>query len=59
MNFNNLKPILQSKKKPVVTDPVRFPNVVNGYEYEFKRNYAEELGGMCAAIGKELLKDIK
>ena len=57
--FKDLKPILQSKKNPKVTDPIRFPNVVNGYENEFKRNYAEELGGMVAMIGKELVEDIK
>ena len=59
MDFKNLKPILQSKKKPQVTDPVRYPNVVNGYEDEFKKNYAEDLGAMCAEIGKELVNNIK
>ena len=31
--------IFNSKKEPKVTDPVRFPKVINGYENLFKINW--------------------
>jgi hypothetical protein len=35
-------------------DPVRYPNVVNGYEMEFKKAYTSSLNNMM----NQMLKDI-
>ena len=43
MDFKKIKPILQTKKKPKVTDPVRFPRVINNYEDQSKRDFAKSI----------------
>jgi len=40
--LKNIRPILK-KKESRVTDPVRFPLVINGYEDQSKRDFAKSM----------------
>ena len=51
--------VVHSKKEAKVTDPVRYPEVINEYEGEFKRNYTGHLQSMVNGIGKKMVDYIK
>jgi len=55
-DVNTLKVI--HKKEAKVTDPVRYPDVINGYEGEFKQDYVKMLQAMTKNIGEEMIKNI-
>ena len=40
--LKNIKPILK-KKDPIMRDPVRFPNCINGFENQSKRDFSQSL----------------
>lgn len=40
--LKNIRPILK-KKNPIMRDPVRFPNVINGFENQSKKDFSESL----------------
>lgn len=40
--LKNIRPILK-KKDPIMRDPVRFPNVINGFENQSKKDFSESL----------------
>lgn len=40
--LKNTRPILK-KKDPIMRDPVRFPNVINGFENQSKKDFSESL----------------
>jgi hypothetical protein len=44
IDTKTIKPILQPKKNPQVTDPPRFPKIINGYEDTAKRMFAVTVG---------------
>ena len=43
MDYKSLKPILKTKKNPQVKDPIRYPNVINGFENQSKRDFSKSL----------------
>lgn len=47
------------KERTGVKDPVRFPNVINGYENESKRLFNEELNLLFANVVKKMVSIIK
>ena len=42
MDFKNIKPILQTKKR-IVKDPIRYPNVISSFEEQSKRDFTAYL----------------
>lgn len=40
--LKNIRPILK-KKDPQVKDPIRFPNVILGFENQSKKDFSESL----------------
>ena len=56
MQVDTLKVI--RKKEAKVTDPVRYPEVINGYEGQFKRDYVEMMQKMTLNIGEQIKKFI-
>lgn len=47
------------KKDKKVTDPPRFPKVINGYEGKMKKNYTNTLHSMTLDMGKEMVNILK
>lgn len=58
IDIKTVKPVVK-KERAGVKDPVRFPNVINGYENESKRVFNEELNLMFADVVKKMVGMIK
>ena len=58
MDGNKLKPILKPKN-PKVIDPPRYPNVINGFENQAKRNFALTLQKSINEISKFMVESKK
>lgn len=58
IEYKNLKPILK-KKNPQVKDPVRFPNVINSFENQSKRDFASSLELELKQLHKTMLEFTK
>lgn len=58
IDIKTVKPIVK-KESAGVKDPVRFPDVINGYENESKRLFNEELNILFADIVKKMVDIIK
>jgi len=56
-NPNTLKVI--RKKESKVTDPPRYPEVINGYEGEFKSDYVIGMNSMIVGIVKSLTGSVE
>lgn len=54
--FDRVKTMLKTKKNPQVTDPVRYPKVINGYEDSIKRQFAVNLNIMFSNISSRVIK---
>lgn len=52
----NLRPILQPKKEPKVTDPPRYPKIINGYEDTAKRMFSATLGNMIKELADKMIE---
>lgn len=52
-NYTKLKPY--TKKNPTVTDPIRYPKVVEVYEFDAKKLFAARTNMMVADITKKLV----
>ena len=52
----NIRPVLQSKKNPKVTDPIRYPAVIEPLENQAKREYADILELTLQELSKEMIK---
>jgi len=59
MKTPNVKTILKSKKDPKVTDPPRFPSIINPIENEVKRDFADILNTILIDTTKEMVNQIK
>jgi len=55
---NKLRPILRPKNSKV-TDPPRYPKVINGFENQAKRNYTLTLQKSINEISKLMVKSKK
>jgi hypothetical protein len=53
-DFTKLKPY--KKKNPQVTDPIRYPKVIEVYEKEAKQIFASRINMMVADITTKLVK---
>jgi len=53
VNYTKLKPYI--KKNPKVTDPIRYPKVIEVYESEAKKLFAVRTNMMVADITKKLV----
>ena len=58
IDIKTVRPIVK-KERTGVKDPVRFPNVINGYENESKKLFNEELNFLFADIVKKMVNIIK
>lgn len=58
IDIKTVRPIVK-KKRTGVKDPVRFPDVINGYENESKRIFNEELNLLFADVVKKMVGMIK
>lgn len=58
VDIKTVKPVVK-KEKAGVKDPVRFPDVINGYENESKRLFNEELNLLFADVVKKMVGIIK
>lgn len=58
IDIKTVKPIIK-RERGGVKDPVRFPDVINGYENESKRVFNEELNLMFADVVKKMVGMIK
>lgn len=58
IDIKTVRPVVK-KEKAGVKDPVRFPDVINGYENESKRIFNEELNLMFADVVKKMVGMIK
>jgi len=52
-NYTKLKPYV--KKNPKVTDPIRYPKVIEKYEFDTKKLFAARVNMMVADITKQLV----
>ena len=59
MKTPKVRTILKSKKDPKVTDPPRFPRIINPIEDEVKRDFADTLNLIILGTTKEMVKQIK
>ncbi len=59
MKTPKVRTILKSKKDPKVTDPPRFPSIINPIENEVKRDFANILNTIVMDTTKEMVKQIK
>ena len=55
IDVKTLKPVLKPKN-PKVTDPPRYPNVINGFENTAKRNYTFTLQKSVNDISKYMVE---
>jgi hypothetical protein len=58
IDIKTVRPIVK-KERAGVKDPVRFPDVINGYENESKRLFNEELNLLFADVVKKMVSIIK
>lgn len=58
IDIKTVRPVLK-KERAGVKDPVRFPNVINGYENESKRIFNEELNLLFADVVRKMVDVIK
>lgn len=58
IDIKTVKPVVK-KERAGVKDPVRFPDVINGYENESKRLFNEELNLLFADVVKKMVSIIK
>ena len=58
VDIKTVKPVVK-KERAGVKDPVRFPDVINGYENESKRLFSEELNLLFADVVKKMVNIIK
>lgn len=58
IDIKTVKPVVK-KERAGVKDPVRFPDVINGYENESKRIFNEELNLLFADVVKKMVSVIK
>lgn len=58
IDIKTVKPVVK-KERTGVKDPVRFPDVINGYENESKRIFNEELNLLFADVVKKMVGMIK
>lgn len=58
IDIKTVRPVVK-KEKAGVKDPVRFPDVINGYENESKRLFNEELNLLFADVVKKMVGMIK
>ena len=58
IDIKTVKPVVK-KERAGVKDPVRFPDVINGYENESKRIFNEELNLLFADVVKKMVSIIK
>lgn len=58
IDIRTVRPVVK-KERAGVKDPVRFPNVINGYENESKRIFNEELNLLFADVVKKMVGMIK
>lgn len=58
IDIKTVKPVVK-KERAGVKDPVRFPDVINGYENESKRLFNEELNLLFADVVKKIVGMIK
>lgn len=58
IDIKTVGPIVK-KERTGVKDPVRFPDVINGYENETKKIFNEELNILFADIVKKMVDIIK
>lgn len=58
IDIKTVRPIVK-KERAGVKDPVRFPDVINGYENESKRIFNEELNLLFADVVKKMVGMIK
>lgn len=58
IDIKTVRPVVK-KEKAGVKDPVRFPDVINGYENESKRIFNEELNLLFADVVKKMVGMIK
>lgn len=58
IDIRTVRPVVK-KERAGVKDPVRFPDVINGYENESKRIFNEELNLLFADVVKKMVGMIK
>lgn len=58
IDIRTVRPVVK-KERAGVKDPVRFPDVINGYENESKRLFNEELNLLFADVVKKMVGMIK
>lgn len=58
IDIKTVRPVVK-KERAGVKDPVRFPDVINGYENESKRLFNEELNLLFADVVKKMVGIIK
>lgn len=58
IDMKTVRPVVK-KERAGVKDPVRFPDVINGYENESKRLFNEELNLLFADVVKKMVGMIK
>lgn len=58
VDIKTVKPVVK-KERAGVKDPVRFPDVINGYENESKKIFNEELNLLFADVVKKMVGMIK
>ena len=51
--------MIKIKQQAKVTDPPRYPDVINGYENEMKKNYSKSLEKMTISIGVKMVEILK
>lgn len=56
IDVKNIKPILQPKKDPKVTDPPRFPKIINSYEDTAKKMFAATVGETLKEIADKMVE---
>jgi hypothetical protein len=56
IDTKTIKPILQPKKDPKVTDPPRFPKIINSYEDIAKKMFAVTLGETLKEMTDVMIK---
>jgi len=59
MNVKSVRPILKTKKNPKVKDPMRYPNVITGFENQSKRDFGYSLELELKQLQKTALQFIK
>lgn len=56
IDVKTIRPILQSKKEPKVTDPPRYPQIINPLENQAKREYIDILENTLQEISKKMVE---